>query len=245
MNCIIIDDEATARTILNQLCSEITDLRVVGEFENVLQGIKFINKQYVDIILLDIHMADFTGFDFINALENGQSKFIPQRTPKVILTTSDKNFAIEAYEYDCVVDYLLKPILPLRFNKAIQKIKKNMHQASETSLVSNLIETSENQIFVHIDKRLIKINIPSIYLIEAKGDYINIKTEKNNYVVHSSLKKIKNKLPDALFFRVHRSYIVNINKILEIEDNTVLINKELIPVSRSSKSELIKRIDLL
>ncbi|PQV50408.1 LytTR family two component transcriptional regulator [Jejuia pallidilutea] len=247
MNCIIIDDEATARTILSQLCSGISDLKVVGEFDSVLQGISFLKQQQkqIDFILLDIHLPDFTGFDFINTLASGELKHVLEKTPKIILTTSDKNFAIEAYEYDCVVDYLLKPILPLRFNKAIQKIKKNMHQASETSLASNLIETSENQLFVNIDKRLIKIDIPSIYLIEAKGDYINLKTEKNNYIVHSSLKKIKNKLPDALFLRVHRSYIINTNKILGIEDNTVLINKEVIPISRSSRTELMKRINLL
>jgi DNA-binding LytR/AlgR family response regulator len=190
-------------------------------------------------------LADFTGFDFINALENGQSKFILQRTPKVILTTSDKNFAIEAFEYECVADYLLKPILPLRFNKAIEKVKKITYQLSEIGLTNNLVLSSENHLYINIDKRLIKIDILSIYLIEAKGDYLSLKTENNNYIVHSSLKKINNKLPSSLFLRVHRSYIININKIIGIEDNTVLIKKEVIPISRSNRTELMNRINLL
>jgi len=247
MNCIIIDDEATARVILNQLCSEISDINVVGEFENIVQGIECLKqqKEHIDFILLDIHLPDFTGFDFINTLGGGEFKNILENNPKVILTTSDKNFAIEAYEYDCVVDYLLKPILPLRFNKAILKLKKITQQQTEIDLANNLVESSEDQLYVNIDKRLIKIDISSICIIEAKGDYINLKTESNNYIVHSSLKKINKKLPASLFLRVHRSYIINVKEIVGIEDNTVLINKEVIPISRSSRTELMQRINLL
>ena len=247
MNCIIIDDEAAARTILNQLCSEITGLHVLAEFENVLQAMKFLKqqKEQIDVILLDIHMPDFTGFDLINAIENGELKYSLKILPRIILTTSDKNFAIESYEYEFVVDYLMKPILPLRFNKAIQKFKKVSNQKSKIDLLNSSIQSSEDQLYINIDKRLIKIDISTIYLIEARGDYSILRTNKTNYTVHSSLKKINNKLPASTFFRVHRSYIININKIVGIEDNTVLIGKQLIPISRSSKSELMERINLL
>ena len=112
MDCIIIDDESTARLIINQLCSKVSSLKVVGEFSNAMQAIKYLNQNEVDLIFLDIHMPDFTGFDFIETLKN---------PPKIILTTSDANFAIQAFEYDCIVDYLVKPITPERFQKAIQK----------------------------------------------------------------------------------------------------------------------------
>lgn len=102
-----------------------------------------------------------------------------------------------------------------------------------------------NDFYVNIDRRLIKIDLPSIYLIEAKGDYINIKTEEKNYIVHSTLKKIEQKLPDHLFLKVHRSYIINLKHIIDIEDNSVLIKKDVIPVSRSNRPELMKRLDLL
>ena len=125
---------------------------------------------------------------------------------------------------------------------------KQKHQASNciNSLQSEKVETSSgNDLYVNIDRRLIKIDIPSIYLVEAKGDYIQVKTEDKNYTVHSTLKKIEDKLPDDLFLKVHRSYIINIKKIIDIEDNSVLIKKDVIPVSRSNRPELMKRLNLL
>ena len=237
MNCIIIDDEATARAIIEQMCSSINNLNVLEEFPNAIQAIKYLNQNKVDLIFLDIHMPDFTGFDFIQTLKN---------PPKIILTTSDPNFAIQAFEYDCIVDYLVKPITPERFQKAVQKAEAKQDTVVSTSKKTEKIETSTgNDLYVNIDRRLIKIDIPSIYLIEAKGDYINVKTEDKNYTVHSTLKKIEQKLPDNLFLKVHRSYIINIKKIIDIEDNSVLIKRDVIPVSRSNRPELMKRLNLL
>ena len=236
MNCIIIDDEATARVIIGQLCAQIDNLIVLEEFPSAIEAIKYLNQNEVDLIFLDIHMPGFNGFDFIQTLKN---------PPKIILTTSDSKFAIEAFEYDCIVDYLVKPIELPRFKKAIKKAQNNKTE-SGVKIEGNKVETSSgNDLYVNIDRRLIKINIPSIYLIEAKGDYINVKTEENNYTVHSTLKKIEDKLPDSLFLKVHRSFIINIKKIIDIEDNSVLIKKDVIPVSRSNRPELMKRLNLL
>ncbi|PKV52987.1 LytTR family two component transcriptional regulator [Aquimarina sp. MAR_2010_214] len=243
MNCIIIDDEETARMIIQQLCSQVDELNVIEDFPNAIQAIKFLNKEEVDLIFLDIHMPDFTGFDFIDTLKN---------PPKIILTTSDKNFALEAFEYECIVDYLVKPITLPRFLKAIQKAESvTVVAATETTTetstepLSNTSSSEKNELYINIDRRLIKINIPTINLIEAKGDYVLIKTEKQNYTVHSTLKKVEEKLPTDLFLKVHRSYIINIKKIIDIEDNSVLIAKDVIPVSRSNRPELMRRLNLL
>ena len=237
MNCIIIDDEATARAIITQLCSNISSLNVLEEFPNAMQAIKYLNSNAVDLIFLDIHMPDFTGFDFIDTIKN---------PPKIVLTTSDPNFAIQAFGYDCIVDYLVKPITPERFKKAIDKAEAIKPVVVEEKASSGQVETSSgNDLYVNIDRRLIKIDIPSIYLVEAKGDYIQIKTEDKNYTVHSTLKKIEEKLPDSLFLKIHRSYIINVDKIIDIEDNSVLIKKDVIPVSRSNRPELMKRLNLL
>ncbi|TGV00664.1 LytR/AlgR family response regulator transcription factor [Flavivirga rizhaonensis] len=237
MNCIIIDDEATARAIISQLCISIPRLNILEEFPNAIQAIKYLNQNDVDLIFLDIHMPDFTGFDFIQTLKN---------PPRIILTTSDTNFAIEAFEYDCIVDYLVKPIALPRFEKAIQKAETINSDTVKSKEPADAVETaSGNDLYINIDRRLIKLDIPSIYLIEAKGDYINVKTEDKNYTVHSTLKKIEEKLPDSLFLKVHRSYIINIKKIIDIEDNSVLIKKDVIPVSRSNRPELMKRLNLL
>ncbi|WP_248722637.1 LytTR family DNA-binding domain-containing protein [Seonamhaeicola sp. ML3] len=239
MNCIIIDDEATARIIISELCSQIGGLNVVEEFPNAIQAIKYLNQNQVDLIFLDIHMPDFTGFDFIQTLKD---------PPKIILTTSDPQFAIDAFEYECIVDYLVKPIKLERFEKAIHKlstIPETVHNEEAPSVSAKKDSSVDNHLYINIDRRLIKIEIPSIYLVEAKGDYINVKTEQENYRVHSSLKKIEEKLPTDLFLKVHRSYIINLKKIIDIEDNSVLIKKDVIPVSRSNRPELMKRLNLL
>ena len=234
MKCIIIDDEKMARVITRTLCNQISDLIIVEEFHSAIQAIKFLNENSVDLIFLDIHMPDFNGLDFIKTLKN---------PPKIILTTSDPQFAIEAFEYDFIVDYLLKPLELTRFKKAIDKAQKKT--ITKASSPAKTTKDSDNDFYVNIDRRLIKIDLPSIYLIEAKGDYINIKTEDKNYTVHSTLKKIEEKLPESLFLKVHRSYIINIKKIIDIEDNSVLIKKDVVPVSRSKRPELMKRLDLL
>ncbi|AXG68809.1 transcriptional regulatory protein YpdB [Kordia sp. SMS9] len=235
MNCIIIDDEKLARTIIKTLCDEIDSLQVVGEFPNAMQAIKYLNENEVDLIFLDIHMPDFTGFDFVKTLKS---------PPSIVLTTSDPKFAIEAFQYECIVDYLLKPMEADRFKIAVKKAEKQQLVAAQTA-ESNTESSYENDFYINIDRRLIKIDIPSIYLVEAKGDYIHIKTEDKNYTVHSTLKKIEEKLPDSLFLKIHRSYIINLKKIIDIEDNSVLIKKDVIPVSRSKRPELMKRLDLL
>ncbi len=233
MKCIIVDDEKMARVITKTLCNELNSLEILADFPNAIQAMKFLNENTVDLIFLDIHMPDFNGLDFIKALKN---------PPKIILTTSDPKFAIEAFEYDFIVDYLLKPIESSRFQKAIQKAENKTTTTIQTSAKK---EDISNDFYVNIDRRLIKIDLPSIYLVEAKGDYIQIKTEDKNYTVHSTLKKIEEKLPDSLFLKVHRSYIINVKKIIDIEDNSVLIKKDVIPVSRSKRPELMKRLDLL
>jgi len=237
MNCIIIDDEEMARAIIAQMISMHKELTLVEEFTNAMQAIKYLNQNDVDLIFLDIHMPDFTGFDFIQTIKN---------PPKVILITSDKNFAIEAFEYECIVDYLVKPIAEERFQKAI--IKANAAQISPITSSKKVKPTAEdnaNEFYVNIDRRLIKIEFNSVTVVEAKGDYIIIKTESNNYVVHSTLKKIEDKLPKDLFLKVHRSFIINTKKIIDIEDNSALISKYIIPVGRANRPELMKRLNLL
>ena len=116
MNCIIIDDESTARAIIERLCESMAIINVVGQFPNAIQGIKYLNENNVDLIFLDIHMPDFSGFDFIKTLKD---------PPNIIVTTSDKNYALEAFEYPFIVDYLIKPVVLERFEKAVLKAKQN------------------------------------------------------------------------------------------------------------------------
>ncbi|MEE3245178.1 MAG: LytTR family DNA-binding domain-containing protein [Bacteroidota bacterium] len=239
MNCIIIDDEALARSIIRNHCDKTADVEVVAQFENAISAIKYLNQNEVDLIFLDIHMPDFTGFDFIQTLKN---------PPRIVLTSSDRNFAIEAFEYGCIVDYLVKPVTLPRFLKAVQKAQQfvaSTEPIQDTSVQSQPQQETENDLYINIDRRLIKLNFDSILIIEAKGDYILIKTEGKNYTVHSTLKKIEEKLPENRFLKIHRSYVINYHKIIDIEDNSVLIAKDVIPISRSNRPILMKRLNLL
>ena len=236
MNCIIIDDEATSRTIIGELCSSYKNLNVVEVFSNAIEAIKYLNQNKTDLIFLDIHMPDFNGFDFIRTLKD---------PPYIILTTADAEFAIQAFEYDCIVDYLVKPIKPERFKKSIQKVEGKLNEEVTAATRNKEKQQTGDDFYININKRLIKIDIQSIFLVQAKGDYIYLKTDNKNYTVHSTLKKIEEKLPDHMFLKIHRSYIININKIIDIEDNSVLIEKDVVPVSRSNRPELMKRLNLL
>lgn len=226
-----------ARAIIAQRISNFPEMKVLEEFSNAMQAIKYLNQNEVDVIFLDIHMPDFTGFDFIQTIKN---------PPKIILVTSDKNFAFEAFEYECIVDYLVKPISEERFEKAVQKLKSSATTPKIATKTNNASPVDTlNEFYINIDRRLIKIDIPTLKIVEAKGDYILIKTEDKSYTVHSTLKKIEEKLPNDLFLKVHRSFIINTKKIIDIEDNSVLIGKDVIPVSRANRPELMKRLNLL
>ena len=236
MNCIIIDDEATARAIVRQLCSKIPELDVIEEFDNAISAIKFLNQQNIDVIFLDIHMPGFSGVDFVQTLKN---------PPNIVLTTSDTNFGIAAYEYECIVDYLVKPITLDRFEKSIKKIWGLTTKQPKSIIESKQDSVEGDDLYINIDRRLVKLKLNEILVIEAKGDYIEVKTEKEEYRVHTTLKKIKEKLPEKLFLQIHRSYIINFIKIIDIEDNSVLIAKNVVPISRSNRPELMRRLNLL
>lgn len=236
MNCIIIDDEAAARAVVKQLCSKTSNLDVIDEFDNAIDAIKFLNHHDIDIVFLDIHMPGFTGVDFVQTLKN---------PPKIVLTTSDTDFGIAAYEYEAIVDYLVKPITYERFEKSVQKIKNAINSQPKTINPLDLGSTVGEDLYINIDRRLIKLKYEEILVIEAKGDYIDIKTLKEQFRVHTTLKKIKDKLPEKLFLQIHRSFIINFTKIIDIEDNSVLIDKYVVPISRSNRPELMRRLNLL
>ncbi|MFT4790608.1 MAG: two-component system response regulator LytT [Arcticibacterium sp.] len=236
MNCIIVDDQESARLVVRQLCAGIEDLDIIEEFSSAIEAIKFLNQQTVDVIFLDIHMPGFSGFDFVQTIKN---------TARIVLITSDKELAIEAYEYESISDYLVKPITQERFNKSMLKVKNTLQRTPY--LHANLTPEQQqgNDLYINIDRRLTKLKFDDILFIKAKGDYIDVKTHKEVYCVHSTLKKIKDKLPDNIFLQTHRSYIINFTKIIDIEDNSVLIEKNVIPISRSNRPELIRRLNLL
>ena len=240
IKCIIIDDEEMAREILGAMIANVENIELVATFPDAIEAMKFLNKNQIDLIFLDIHMPGFTGFDFVQTLKN---------LPQVIFVTMDENFAKDAFEYDCIVDYLVKPIQEDRFYRSLDRVftKINTNLKNDTQITERIFTQKKvvSEIYVNINSRLIKIDLDTICSIQSQGDYINIKTTETNYVVHTQLKKIKEKLPVAQFIQIHRSHIINIDKIIDIQDNTVLIGKEIIPISKQNRTILMKLLNLL
>ncbi len=230
MNCIIIDDDEMSRNALKHLVSQVSYLNLIGVYSKAGESLSVLDNKSVDLILLDIEMPDINGLEFIKTLKE---------PPLTIFVTSKKEYAIEAFECN-IIDYLVKPILLDRFFKAIARSKEifDSYKKNDTTL-------SQDHLFVKVNGSIIKISMKEILWVEALGDYININTSEKKYTIHSTMKTVENKLSDDKFIRVHRSYIVSIGNINSIDDNIIVINKQLIPVGLVYKEKLIKRLNLL
>jgi DNA-binding LytR/AlgR family response regulator len=171
-----------------------------------------------------------TGLEFIKTLSASR--------PEVILITSNKEFAAEAFEYD-VTDFLVKPVSYERFLKAVSKAKRNFDKKGTT------INTIDDHIFIKVSSRFIKLELKNILYIEALADYVTIYTSTDKYTIHSTMKGIESSLPGNDFARVHNSYIVRLDKIQSIEDNSISVGKSTIPVSRTRLKPLMQRLKLM
>ena len=235
MKCVIIDDELSSREILTVLITKQPNLQLVKKFSNAIDAINFLNDgNIIDLIFLDLHMPHFSGFDFIETIKN---------PPKIIMTTTDREAAVNAFNFDCIIDFLHKPFESARFEIAVQRANKKIMMVRKSEKKTESEKPQE--IFLNVDKRLVKIDFSNIKYIKSNGDYFNIYTETTSFTVHSTLNKIEAKLSNLNFLRIHRSYIINLNKIIDIQDASVLIGDIIIPISRLKRQMLIDSLFLI
>jgi len=228
---IIIEDELMARKSLEKLCSKYPQIEVVGIFENAEDGLTIIESdQSIELILLDIEMPGMSGLDLIEKIP-----YLPQ----IIFTTGNKEYAYEAYEYD-ITDFLKKPISTDRFAKSIEKALSIREQRNAIA-----ISSAKHELYIKTDGKYIRMDYKDILYFENVGDYIKAITTHGTYVFHQTMKKLDQKIDNPRFLKVHRSYIINMAKIKDIEDNTIVIGKKVIPVSRAYKSILLSSINLI
>ncbi len=225
---IIIDDEPLAIQVLESHVAQISDIELVATFQNPIEAFEVLKKSTVDLIFLDIEMPLLTGIDFLRSLKN---------PPKVIFTTAYRNYAIEGYELD-IVDYLLKPISFTRFFKAINKYKGLMN-APIIQMPLKQEEPVNDHLYVNANKKYIKIAFDDILYIESIKDYIRIHTDIDRIITKDKLSDFINKLP-SIFLRIHRSYIVNSNKLTAFTSVDVEIGDKEIPIGASYKEEVIQ-----
>ncbi len=229
LKCIIIDDEPIARKILQEFIEEIDYLELAGQAENPLKAMSLLNNNDVDIIFLDINMPKINGIDF---LKSSHTK------ANIIMTTAYAEYAAEAYGLD-VLDYLVKPIAFDRFLKACNKAKEN-HDLKKLSVTQP--QNSSDHFFIRCDNHIEKIFFYDLLYVEAMLNYVMLHTNSKKMMVYVTIKSLEDQLPLDIFIKVHKSFIVNINKIKSIEGNILDIGNEKIVISQSLREKVINEI---
>ena len=237
IKCIIIDDEPLARELMQAYISKVPFLELKASCGSAFEAVPLIQAGQADLLFLDINMPDVNGIQFLKTLRNG---------PAVIFTTAYDQYAVEGYTLD-VVDFLLKPISFERFLKAANKAHEYITLRQGTSKATEApaeTESNKDYLFVKDGYRIVKININDLFYIEGYKDYIKIHTSAERPVLTLlSLKDILTKLPQGTFVRVHRSYIVCLDKITSVERNRILIKGKEIPIGEHFRDEFLKVLE--
>jgi DNA-binding LytR/AlgR family response regulator len=227
MDCLIIDDEEMSRNMVKHFVEQTESLNLVGVCADPIEAANVLKKTKVDILFLDIEMPAMSGYDLIKTLEE---------FPQIIMITAKKEHAAEAFDYN-VTDYLVKPINYSRFFQAVNRAKENIANTKGS--------LRDNEIHVRTESKIVKVDLDELLYVEALADYIMLFTAENKYIVHSTMKGFQSRLPVEKFARVHRSYLVNVNKVASIENLFVVVNNKYIPIGASYKDDFMKRLNML
>jgi DNA-binding LytR/AlgR family response regulator len=225
---IIVDDEPLALDVLEALLSNLPNIEMVARCENAFEANAALQKDKIDLMFLDIQMPQMTGVEFLKSLAH---------PPMVIFTTAFPEYAVEGFELNAV-DYLVKPVSMERLMKAVNKVaEKIVGQQDDDDLPS-----SDTYFFVKADKKLVKVNFEDVLYIEGLKDYVIIKTEEGRVITLQTMKSLEDKLPDTIFRRIHRSYIVNMKKIIALDGNVVEVKEKsaikALPIGKNYRDEL-------
>lgn len=227
INCVIIDDEPLAREGLANYVREVDFLNLGGVGENPLELLHLIDQQKVDLIFLDIQMPKMNGIEFLKII---------QKPPMVVITTAYPSYALEGFQLNAL-DYLLKPITFERFFKAAAKAR-DYHKL----LNGDHAKQNEDYFFIKCGNKYEKIPFEDILYVEGMQNYVNIYTNQGKFVTMLSLKSLEENLNERSFIRIHKSYIVAVNKINGIEGNEIFIQSNRIPISRNYRQEVLEKV---
>ena len=234
MNCIIIEDEIPAQEILISYIKKIPELEMKGVFNSALKANKILKEEQVDILFLDINLPNISGINYLKTLQN---------PPFVVMTTAYSDYAAESFEFETIVDYLIKPFSFERFLKAINKIENKQSLPSQlVNLEAIEVTKNEDAVFINVDKTLHKIDLAKIIYVQSDRNYVTVVTENISLSFIDSLKKWNEYLTDDRFLQTHKSFIINLNYIEKVTGNLVYINKQKIPVGRTFKDALFEKI---
>lgn len=230
MKALIVDDNDIARTTLAHLAKQVPDLSIVSEFSNAIEAYHYLQTNSVDLIFLDIEMPEMTGIELTKTLSGKETI--------IIFTTSKKEYALEAFELN-IADYLLKPIMPVRFLQAVSKAQTILESRKE-----NVEVTRDEFLFVRDSNITRRLKLDDIFYAEAMGDYVKFYTKEKMFAIHGKMKTAEERLPKDHFIRVHRSYIVSVGKIDTLQDGGIMINGKFIPVADAYRKALNTRMNV-
>lgn len=228
IKALIIDDEPLARNVIKEYSKKLPSLNIVGECEDAICAHQLLQDKLVDLLFLDINMPKLTGIEFLKTIKN---------PPLVIFTTAYSEYALDGFELN-IIDYLKKPFSFERFCKAYFRAEE-LILLKKSATLSEPIEILNDFIFIKSDKKTIKVNKSDIYYIEGLGDYIKICLKDKKLVTNLSMKKIESLLPANQFYRIHKSFIISLNKIELLEGNMVKINNTKLPIGNSFRQNFM------
>lgn len=230
MKCLIVDDNKLARMALTELLTQTKMVKIVGECSNGMEAYEFIKSNNVDLVFLDIEMPGMSGIDLLKSLPD---------PPIIVFSTAKKNYAVDAFELN-VADYLVKPVSMPRLLQSLEKVQSIFkHRNTIVSKVANEF------IFLKDKGALRRINLDDILWIEALGDYVKIHITGKWFMLHTTLKALETKLPADKFLKVHRSYIISLDKIDYIEEGVIYIERSPIPLTETYRNQLLERLHLI
>lgn len=239
MKCVAVDDEPLALDLIEDYIGKVRGLELVGAFDNPMLAYDFLKKNDVDLIFLDIQMDVLTGIQLLNILK---------KKPLVIFATAFDKYALQGYELDAV-DYLLKPFSFERFlrayEKALERFEFQRGNSTETHTCDSAVKSVSSCLFVKSEHQIHRIEIDDILYIEGMGDYLKIVTLGTKIMVLHNFKYMESALPKTKFYRVHKSYIVSLEKIQKIEKNNIHINGAVIPISEKYKSQFFDALNVV
>ena len=232
INCLVVDDEPPALDVLKKHISTVPTLTLVSCCSNAVEALEVLRGHAVDLIFLDIQMPQILGTDFLRTLLH---------PPQVIFTTAYRKFAVEGFELDAV-DYLLKPISFERFLKAVNKVLNSSgnYSVSKHEVLGNLVKSAESSLYFRSDRKMVKVEMQNIFYIESIRDYVKVVTTNGTIVTKQSISALEEQLPKDRFIRIHRSFIISINRIESYSHDLVWIAKQELPISRMYKHEVEK-----
>ena len=230
MNVLIVDDNEIARDIVHQIAGRIKDVKIAGQCADALQAYNLLQETPVDVILLDIEMPGMSGLELTRNLGKG---------PVIIFTTSKRDYAVEAFELN-VADYIIKPVTPARLIQAIDRARELLASAEEELNVSD-----GEFIFIRDSNIIRRLKLDDILYIESMRDYVKLHTAQKFYAIHNTLKAVEDRLPAAKFLRVHRSFIIAIDKIDTIRDGVIIVQDRTVPVADAYRATLNRRMNVL